>query len=316
MQKIITSLFFLLLLKNATAQDGKILEQKPVVMNDSLLSSIAPYRPEVKEINNNTVIYRITYLSDGLKVKGYMVVPKKPGKYPCIIYNRGGNREFGKLDEWDYGYIMAQIASWGYIVVGSQYRGNDGGEGKEEFGGKDVDDVLNLIPLLNYVEKADTSRIGMYGASRGGMMTYLSLKKTKQLKAAVVVSGVTDLIKILDTRPDFDSAVYAELIPDYWSNKTKNLQQRSAVYFADEICKTTPVFILHGTSDWRVPANQALDLVSKFYEIKQPFRFSLFEGGAHGIHEFWNEVTRQTKEFLDTYVRDKKQWPSLELHGN
>jgi len=39
----------------------------------------------------------ITYLSDGLKVSGLLVKPKIPGNYPCIIYNRGGNRDFGKL---------------------------------------------------------------------------------------------------------------------------------------------------------------------------------------------------------------------------
>ena len=38
-------------------------------------------------------VYSLTYLSDGLKIKGYMAKPKKPGKYPCIIFNRGGNRE-------------------------------------------------------------------------------------------------------------------------------------------------------------------------------------------------------------------------------
>ena len=34
-------------------------------------------------------VYAITYLSDGLKVKGFMVKPKEKGNYPCIIYNRG-----------------------------------------------------------------------------------------------------------------------------------------------------------------------------------------------------------------------------------
>jgi hypothetical protein len=33
------------------------------------------------------------------------------------------------------------------VVVASQYRGNGGGEGHEEFGGAEVHDILNLIPL-------------------------------------------------------------------------------------------------------------------------------------------------------------------------
>ena len=92
---------------------------------------------------------------------------------------------------------LSEISSKGYVIIASQYRGNDGGEGQEEFGGKDVNDVLNLIPLLSQVPSADTWRIGMYGWSRGGLMTYIALAKTTKIKAAVVGSGVTDLIKAL-----------------------------------------------------------------------------------------------------------------------
>jgi cephalosporin-C deacetylase-like acetyl esterase len=107
------------------AQTGKIISQKEVKMPDSLPHRIAKHHPEIIAFNETNTCFRITCLSDGLKVNGYLVVPKKPGKYPCVIYNRGGNREFGKLDYRDYGNRMAQIASWGYVVVRSQYRGND-----------------------------------------------------------------------------------------------------------------------------------------------------------------------------------------------
>ncbi len=68
-----------------------------------------------------------------------------------------------------------------------------GGEGREEFGGADVDDVLNLIPLLGSFPQADTSRIGMYGRSRGGMMTYIALTKTDRIAAAIVDAGEANL---------------------------------------------------------------------------------------------------------------------------
>jgi hypothetical protein len=42
--------------------------------------------------------YKIRYLSNGLEVVGFIVTPrKKSKKYPVIIYNRGGNREYGKI---------------------------------------------------------------------------------------------------------------------------------------------------------------------------------------------------------------------------
>lgn len=228
-----------------------------------------------------------------------MVLPKKEGKYPCIIYNRGGSREFGKLDYGDYLIDMAQMASWGYCVVASQYRGNDGGDGVEEFGGKDVDDVINMIPLMKYVDKADTSRIGMWGVSRGGMMTYIALTMTNQIKAAVVLSGIVDMGMLLETRKDMDSFWYSWL-PGYRNDKKNFIKERSAIELADKICKTTPIFIIQGTSDWRVPIPQVFVLSKKFYDVKQPFRLAVFEGAEHGVTEFWDESADRQKYFSTT----------------
>jgi hypothetical protein len=80
---------------------------------------------------------RITYLSDGLKVVGFLWKPQDTvGKqFPLIIFNRGGNREFGKLTPWlRLGFFS--YVSQGFVVLASQYRGNDGGEGHEEYGGQ------------------------------------------------------------------------------------------------------------------------------------------------------------------------------------
>ncbi len=125
LNRIFAVVLLIAISQGSWAQSGKMISQKEIQLPDSLLHRIAKNFPEVIGFNESTRCFRITYVSDGLKVNGYLVVPKKPGKYPCVIYNRGGNREFGKLDHGDYGYYMAQIASWGYVVVGSQYRGND-----------------------------------------------------------------------------------------------------------------------------------------------------------------------------------------------
>ena len=45
----------------------------------------------------NVDMYEITYLSDGLKIQSFAAIPKTEGKHPVIIYNRGGNRDFGAL---------------------------------------------------------------------------------------------------------------------------------------------------------------------------------------------------------------------------
>lgn len=78
--------FLLALLLNyfqGKPQDGKIIDQVPFELPDSIKVRDAKYFDwQLLETVN---FYHITYLSDGLKVKGYMSVPKQKGKYPCII---------------------------------------------------------------------------------------------------------------------------------------------------------------------------------------------------------------------------------------
>ncbi len=311
---LILSLFILNTI-NANAQNGKIIEQKPYKLADSSIVKIIKTLPEAKSQAENIDFFRITYLSDGLKVTGYLAIPKKAGKYPCVIANHGGNRESGTWNDFKVMRFFGEVASWGYVVVGSQYRGNAGSEGMEEFGGSDVNDVLNLIPFLSQIDKADTSRIGMYGWSRGGMMTYLALTKTDKIKAAIVGSGMADAFIQTKKRPEMDS-VFAELAPGYFQNRDSVLKSRSAVYWADKICKATPLLLLTGSADWRVSPEEQLEMVSRLYAIKHPFRFEFFEGGQHSLIEHLDEVNHVTRNFLDTYVRDRKTWPSLEPHGN
>lgn len=263
----------------------------------------------------NPPVRKITYLSDGLTIHGYLAVPPGEGKVPCLIVNRGGNSKLSVWEDERATRALGKLASWGYVVVASQYRGAGGSEGNDEFGGADVNDVLNLIPLLEKEPRCDASRIGMMGWSRGGMMTYLVLTKSDRIAAAIVNSGAADLAADLKTRPEMER-VYTALIPKYAEDKTKVLAARSAVRFADRLHKTTPILLLHGTADWRTPpATNALAMAEALLKAKHPFRLVLLEGGAHGLAEHREEVDRIAKDWLDRYVRDRKPWPSLEPHG-
>ncbi len=304
-----------LLLCETHAQDGKILSKEPIVLADSLFVQFGRADKAFADKLRSIDFFRITYLSDDLKVTGYLAEPKAPGKYPCIISNRGGNRDFGQWDSVSMAYFLGHMASWDYVAIASQYRGNDGGEGTEEFGGKDLNDVLALIPALAQLPKADTSRIGIEGGSRGGMMTYLALKASCKFKAAVVTAGLANAFKSIEARPEMETEVFAQLIPDYHANKEKELTARSAVLWADEMCKTTPLLIMHGSADWRVDPPQVFELVQKLYAAKHPTRFILYEGADHGIREFRVESFAEKRRFFDRYLRDGEKWPSLDPHG-
>ena len=118
----------------------------------------------LREITKNSRlinVYDITYRSQGHKVKGVIVEPKKlKGKLPCIIYNRGGSGEFGAIKIGETFLYLGGFAKCGYVVIASQYSGNAGSEGKDEVGGSDIEDVLNLKKILkNHFKTVSIKRI-------------------------------------------------------------------------------------------------------------------------------------------------------------
>jgi len=296
--------------------NGQLLRREPMTIPAKLLLEDGSARPEDAHLDLVNVD-EITYISDGLRVEGHIITPKTPGPHPCIIYNRGGNREFGANSPVRVARRLAKFASWGYVVVASQYRGNMGGEGQEEFGGADVHDVLNLIPLLESLpEEADAQRIGMIGFSRGGLMTYLALTGTDRMKAAAVVAGVGDSRSGIEKRPDMETYVYAELIPDYWNVKEEALLARSPVAWPERLCPTTPLLLQHGTADWRVDPRETMSLARGLYDLRRPYRLIMYEGADHGLSEYRGEAYEQIRHWMDRYVRDLEELPDLEPHGD
>jgi dipeptidyl aminopeptidase/acylaminoacyl peptidase len=259
-------------------------------------------------------IEAITYLSDGLRIKGYLVVPEGAGPFPCVIVNRGGNQNVGIWTDDSALKSLSRFAAWGYVAVASQYRGAGGSEGHDEFGGADVNDVMNLIPLLKTVPGADVNRIGMFGASRGGMMAYLALTRTDRIRAAIVLSGMSDLAESLRSRPEL-AKPWKDMVPDYANNRDTALRQRSAINWIDKLPANVPLLIMHGTADWRVSPSQAFEMARGLYDAKRPVRFVMYEGGSHGVPEFAEDRDMLMHQWLDAYVRDGRKWPDLKPHG-
>ena len=267
------------------------------------------------EFMDSIEFYSISYLSDGLKINGFLTQPKKEGKYPAIIFNRGGNRNFGALDINSTIYLTARLAQAGYVVIASNYRGGGGSEGMEEFGGKEINDVIILPEVLKEIKKADTEKIGMYGWSRGGMMTYLALTKMDNIKAAAVGGAVSDNFATIEDRPDMETYVLAELIPNYEINKEAELIKRSAIKWVDQFPKDVPLLIMHGNSDWRVKPEQSIKLALELEKHRVPYRLIIYEGGDHGISEHKKEKNDEVIKWFDKYLKNNAPLPNMEYHG-
>jgi dipeptidyl aminopeptidase/acylaminoacyl peptidase len=259
------------------------------------------------EVLESTVVEKITYLSDGLKVKGYIAYPTDYSrKYPSIIWCRGGYGNAGTIDNFTARGMFGQIASWGYCVFASQYRGNDGSEGHDDFGGDDVNDVLNLIPLADEIPQADKNIWGIEGWSRGGMMTYLTLTKTNLFKAAIIIGGIANLRCNAD-ESKFMRRLYEHSLGSYDEEQfIKRCEERSIVNFPDKLAKETPLLLIHGNNDERVLPHDSLDLSYKLLEQKITFRLVMLEGGDHFLKSHRKEADQLRRMWFDKYLKHEK----------
>ncbi len=266
---------------------------------------------KMAERNSRSIIAeRILYKSNGHNVVGFIVRPKATGVYPCIISNRGGTGEFGAIKLGQVFWSLARMAQWGYFVIASQYSGNAGGEGYDEFGGADLDDVLNLQKIILESPTADASKIGMFGASRGGMMTYMSLAKVKWIKAAVTVAGVSNLPRNAKLRSEMK-----ENFKERFGGSAAELKKRSAIFWPEKFSRKVPILLMHGTADWRVSPLDSLDLANAFYKHQVPHRLVMFEGADHSLNEFRDERETMTKQWFDRYLKADGPLPKLKPHG-
>ena len=245
--------------------------------------------------------YRMEYLSDGLKVVGFIVKPKEEGKYPVVIYNRGGHKELGKIDVKEL-LGLSFFAKQGYVVIASQYRGNDGSEGKDEFGGSDVNDVLNLIPLAKSLPFTDGDRIVMFGGSRGGLMTYLAIKAGADIKAAVVVSGVTDVIQAYNGNYWGMKEDLEDMIGGSPEEMEEEYKKRSAYYWPEAI--NIPVLIMHGKHDPRVRVSQAEKLAARLEELNKTYKLIIYDADHDlGFLSTSEEWQKETFAWFEQYLK-------------
>ncbi len=246
-----------------------------------------------KRILEETNLYKIKYLvDDNVYVDGYLSVPVNiKERLPVIIWNRGGFKEKGRLEDLTAFITLGEIADWGYCVFASQYRED------EKPGISDVQDVLTLLQIVKDIPFADNQNIAMEGWSRGGMLTLLCLQYEYGIKTAVVVAGLTDLNDYCKNSSE------RKLILEYICNKDSGMSI-SPVNIYKSI-KKIPILFIHGTNDEMISYEQSIKMFN-LLKMQNPdvnYELELIEGGSHFLKENRDKVSDIRRKWYDKYLK-------------
>ncbi len=250
--------------------------------------------------------YYIEYDSDGYLVNGIYMQPnlaissEKTAddncKYPLIVFNRGGRAQYGMLNILTINSLLTPLVQKGYIILASNYRGSNGGEGEDEFGGAEVADINNLIDCGKTLSCWDQRNIYMFGWSRGGMMTLLAIKHGAKVNAVALGAPLIDLT-LSAYEGQKDEAWLQRVLPDYKTQGYHALERRSAPYWLDKLVDT-PILLLHGDADKDVSITHSRRFASLLASRGSEYKLVEFTGGNHYLNRQRDEVMREVDNWF------------------
>ncbi|MFN7250460.1 MAG: alpha/beta hydrolase family protein [Anaerobacillus sp.] len=271
------------------------------------------------------MIFKVTYLSNGLKVKGYLGVPNnfkvskeeiaglfgnlpvcevaksivsnqikiRQSHLPALIYCRGGIGHFGRVKpSW-----VEAFANHGYIVFAPCYRGHEGGEGQDRFGGADCEDVHAAFRLIESFPFVDKEKISIMGFSRGSInatRTAIEMPSTNKL---ILWGGVSSLSQTYEERVDL-RRMLKRVIGGTPTKIPLAYQERSPIDLASRI--RCPVLIMHGQADTQVSVRHGLSMYERLRILSKKTSLHLYEGYGHHLpYVIHNEAINRMFSWID-----------------
>jgi dipeptidyl aminopeptidase/acylaminoacyl peptidase len=204
---------------------------------------------------------------DGLELTGYLTIPKSGPEQnlPAVVLPHGGpwSRDINSFDYWTQFF-----ASRGWAVLRVNFRGSAGfgqefeSAGFGRWGLEMQDDLTDSVNWLRDQNIARADRICIVGGSYGGYAAMMGLAKTPELyRCGVSFAGVADLLDFITHLNQYASIrdMIDQRLGGWWSDHAR-LKDTSPVNLATAI--RSPLLIVHGEMDRRVPVDQSRDMAS------------------------------------------------------
>jgi dipeptidyl aminopeptidase/acylaminoacyl peptidase len=245
----------------------------------------------------------ISWKSDGFTIEGVLLKPVnyQAGKrYPLLVVAHGGPSG-AYVDSYRVGYGdgSQNWAGEGWAVLYPNPRGSTNyGEKFEQanfkdWGGGDYRDIMSGVDAVIAQGVADPDKLAFMGWSYGGYMTCWVVSQTTRFKAAMMGAGLTDMPSMYGTNdipnvlvPYFGGLLSKETMPLYL--------ERSGITYVDRV--TTPLLILHGGSDQRVPIGQPMEFYRALKDRGKTVELVFYPREGHGFSEYYHQLDRMERQ--------------------
>jgi dipeptidyl aminopeptidase/acylaminoacyl peptidase len=235
---------------------------------------------------------------DGVALEGIATFPAgytEGKKYPFLVLPHGGPEA---QDALEFDPISRIVAGLGYVVLQPEYRGSTGYGSEftqaiyQHFGDRAYQDVDSATDYAIAQGWADPNRLAIFGWSAGGFMTSWTVTQTSRYKAAVEGAGITDWASFIWTSDltqfDYDAR---------WTDEDPEpFRKFSAVAYANKV--TTPLLILHGEADQRVPTFQGMEYFQLLAARGKTVRMVTYPGSPH-FPVVWEQRLNVIQELTD-----------------
>lgn len=239
---------------------------------------------------------KFTFERAGMGVEVRVWLPPKfdpEKKYPLLLDVHGGPHS----SFFDAFYPIHQVgAGAGYVVVAPNPRGSStyGAASIEavhgDWGGEDFQDVMQAMEEVASRDYIDENKVVIHGSSYGGFMSSWAVGHTDRFRAAVIAAPVTNLSSFYGTSDIGVNFSETQLGGERF-DKFADYQAHSPLTFARDV--NTPVLLLHGEDDIRVPIEQAEQYFVALKRHGKEVEFCRLPGTSHGIFRARNPAIRE-----------------------
>ncbi|WP_062345484.1 S9 family peptidase [Herbidospora yilanensis] len=242
---------------------------------------------------------------DGTEIHAWLVLPASDEPAPLLLWIHGG--PLGSWNDWSWRWNPWIMAARGYAVLlpdpamSTGYGQEMIDRGWGEWGPVTFGDLMAVTDAACKLPEIDETRTAAMGGSFGGYMANWVAGHTSRFKAIVTHASLWNLDQFAGTTD----------VSSYWQREfglpgSPRYERLSPHHRLDRI--STPMLVIHGDKDYRVPIGEALRLWWDLQRTGAEAKFLYFPDENHWILKPGNTVAwyETILAFLAHHVRGEE----------